>query len=751
MEDKIAAVDCINRRFKDAGDGAWAEVTAASSDVQQAIPDFPNAASLLAAYGNFADVAPGDFVTIVKTSNGQQITALSGGPLQTGESRITLDVPVKQPCSLEIEASCIRARHQFATVTLFSNSDDGPDVTPDPINITSIYQSSADNGVAYNAVAGTICTVVLETALPEYPAAGAVYLSDWIHISGLTDTRLNYPNACIKFISADRKTITFGFSDELALPSLAVPAISPAAGTAKVNFYNNMGGAHDGFGYRLTGTTATSATLVSLFGNGDAQVSGTLLGDHRVTIGSTAPVYSVGVNGQYEIKATNRFRLESRPTECAFLDRAVDGTTGWNIRASRTAVKPSQNADLRARFRLYQPLNMTRPVAKISSISKAGSTTWTVTTNEAHGLTTGNYVTIKGNRDQTNFAAFATPAVITVTGANTFTVVGTTGTATGYGGSVILCNGGADQPGIIGQAVQSIAVDANGWVTLVGNTTWSGMSIGDYINLHGCSNNTDGANLGYDGAWEVASLSTTTLIVKPIYDIFATRVSPAATTLVTTNCSGSIILRTTLRSHDMLLDQWSENRVMIDGAGTIRNDKALPVNVLTMPSTTVTLTSTTVSGNTAADAAAPNPVGVGGRSANVNPTAMSATGDLNHALMTMIGALVNKPYSIPETDWNYTGTLTTTTQTAMQAAAGAGIKRYMTSIMYQNTNATATVITVQSASTTRFQFSAAASMANPVQLTFPVPIQTVANEALNIVCTTTGANVLVTAQGYTAP
>ena len=716
--------------------------------VKQAIPDFHDATGLLKAFGNFSEVASGDFVTITKTSNGQQITALSGGPLQTGESRITLNAPVYQPCSLEIEASAIRARHQFATVTLFSNSEDGPDVTPDPINIVSIYQSSADLGVAYNAVAGTICTVVLETALPEYPAAGAVYLSDWINISGLVDTRLNYPNATIKFISADRKTITFGFSDELALPSLAVPAITPVLGTAKVNFYNNMGGAHDGFGFRLTGTTATSATLVSLFGNGDAQVSGTLLGDHRVTIGSTAPVYTVGVNGQTEIKATNRFRLEARPTECAFLDRAVDGTTGWNLRASRTAVKPSQSADLRARFRLYQPLNMTRPVAKISSISKAGSTTWTVTTNEAHGLTTGNYVTIKGNRDQTNFASFATPAVITVTGANTFTVVGTTGTATGYGGSVILCNGGADQPGIIGQAVQSIAVDANGWVTLVGNTTWSGMSVGDYINLHGCSNNTDGANLGYDGAWEVASLSTTTLIVKPIYDIFATRVSPAATTLVTTNCSGTIILRTTLRSHDLVIDEWTESRSMIDGQGTIRNDKALPVNVLTMPSTTVTMTSTTVAGTTAVDAAVPNPVGIGGRSSNANPTAMSATGDLNHLLMTMIGAAIAKPYCLPEAEWAYTGALTTTSDVAAQTAAGAGLKRYPTWFQATNTGASAVDVLIRDATTTRLQVTIPAGQS--VEFSLPTSVPLTANAALNVALSAVGT-VRVNMLGYTAP
>lgn len=718
----------------------------ANGAVSQAVPDFPNAASLLAAYDNFNEVAAGDFVTVVKTSNGQAITVLSGTPLTAGESRVTLDSPVRTPCSLEIEASMIRARHQFATVTLYSNSADGPDAVPDPINILSVYQSSADNGVAYNAVAGTIITIVLETALPAYPAAGAVYLSDWINVTGLVDNRLNYPNLAIKFISADRKTITAGFSDELALPSLAVPAVTPTLGTAQVKFYNNMGGAHDGFGYRLTGTTATSAALVSVFGNGDAQVSGTLLGDHRVTIGTTAPVYAVGVNGQYEIRANNRFRLEARPTECAWLDRASDQSNGWTVRATRTAVKPSQDAGLRARFRLYKPENMTRPVAKILSIVKAGSTTWTITTDGPHGLTTGNYVTVKGNRDQTNFAAITTPTVITVTGANTLTLVSTTGTATGYGGSLILCNGGADQPGIINSAVQSIAIDANGWVTLIGNVAWAGMSIGDYVDLHGCGDAVTGANLGYDGAWEVASVVTGTLILKPVINVFGARVSPAATTLVTTNCGGTVILRTTLRSHDLLLDQWAETRVMIDGAGTIRADKALPVSVL--GSVPVILNNGFVAGTVAVDAPIGNPVTVGVRASNANITAMSAAGDNVALLGTMIGAAVVKPYALSEAEWAYTGALTTTSDVAAQTAAGAGLKRHVTWMQATNTGASAVDVLLRDATTTRLQITVPAGQS--VEFALPTGIPLTANAALNVALSATGT-VRVNLLGYTAP
>lgn len=121
------------------------------------------------------------------------------------------------------------------------------------------------------------------------------YLSDWIHVYGLVDNRLNYPNLAVNFISYDRKTICAAFSDEAALPSLAATD-TPGAGTAFIAHYNNLAGAKHGFGLRFTSSTATSAALISVFGGKDVQVSGTLVGDHRVTVPTTNPIYNSGVN-----------------------------------------------------------------------------------------------------------------------------------------------------------------------------------------------------------------------------------------------------------------------------------------------------------------------------------------------------------------------------------------------------------------------------------------------------------------------
>ncbi len=556
-------------------------IVSGGGEVNQAIGDYETAADMLAAFNNFSGVAPGDFVTRKATSNGQVVTALSLSPLtEDTESAILIDAPVYSPSAVEIEASMSqRIRHDFATICLQAGDSHA---VPDDINIVQIYQCSATDGAAYNATAGTVLTVVLGTAVPM-----SVYLSDWFHVYGLVDNRLNYPNLTIRWISLDRKTVVAGFSDEAALPSLAA-TYTPAAGTAKVKFYNNLAGATDGIGIRFTSTTVTSAALVSIFGGNDCQISGTLQGDHRVTIGTTAPIYVAGSGGNVEIRATSRYMLETSPRSIAWQDKAADSNVQWTARAIRTAVKPSINRALRPRFRGVCPKSMTRPVYRITGISKAGSTTWniTVTPNLTHP--TGTYMTVKGVRDQANFANFGTPVAITVTGANTLTLTGTTGTATSYGGFLCLANGGVDQQGLLAQAVQTAAWDAaTNTLTLVGSASWSTgvgvMNVGDYMHPFGVID-AAGNSLGVDGAWEVANISTTSLQLIPVYSVLGERVSPdmSETTLTTTpvNCGGGVLHRTTLRSHDITFESWGDTRIGIDGAGTGRLDKAVPTAVL---------------------------------------------------------------------------------------------------------------------------------------------------------------------------
>lgn len=628
MTNVIKCEENLPTTYRDMGNGTYAKVIAAVSSgaVESALPNTEEQAQIVEQWGNFAGVntANGDFVVNVSGLNGQAIVALSGSPLTTGESYATnTNRAVKQPASMEIAGSFVRTGISFATVALFANGPNGPDPVPENINIVDVSQSNAVQGADYSAVAGTILRITLASALPFVGSRNAVFAGDWINITGLVDSRLNYANACINYISPDRTVITCGFSDEAALPSLAVATITPTLGTAQVNFYNNMSGARNGFGLRMTGTTATSAAVVSIFGGDDNQVSGTLLGDHRVTIGTTAPTYVAGGNwGQSEIRASTRFMFECTPSASILLDKSEQTQVAWTARdIPRTSVKPNSEALLYPRFRLYKPVSMSRPVAKILNITKAGSTTWTVTHDGAFNFLTGHYVMIKGSRDVINFAPISTPTIITVLTPTTFTLVSTTGTATGYGGSVILANGGRDQPGIIGQTVSAVAsrvaVGVN-WLNVTGNTTWSGINVGDYVQLHGVRTDLTGADLGLDGAWEVANLAASVMTLLPVFDIFGSRVSPALGTLASTNAGGTVILRPTVRSHDLSIRYWAETNVTIEGQGTTRLDKAHPVNV-------VNQITAAISGNPVLGTGA-NTIGAVNIAANQTLTAVTTAG-----------------------------------------------------------------------------------------------------------------------------
>ena len=122
---------------------------------------------------------------------------------------------------------------------------------------------------------------------------------------------------------------------------------------------------------------------------------------------------------------------------------------------------------------------------------------------------------------------------------------------------------------------------------------------------------------------------------------------------------------------------------------------------------------------------------------------------------TLIGALVTKPYAIPEADWQYAaaaGGITNTTDVAIKAAAAAGIRNCVTAIDLRNAHATvATEVVIKDGTTVIWRQLLPAAMAAPVEITFPTPLKGSAATALNVACLTTGAQVYVNAQGYAAP
>lgn len=164
--------------------------------------------------------------------------------------------------------------------------------------------------------------------------------------------------------------------------------------------------------------------------------------------------------------------------------------------------------------------------------------------------------------------------------------------------------------------------------------------------------------------------------------------------------------------------------------------------------------SSPLNGQSAHDAAvAGNPVRIAGRGLSAAYTTVT-TGDTVDLMCTLQGVQTVRPWTIPELEWSYAsaaGGVINTTDVVLSAAAGAGLRRYITSMTLSNNSATATEVVLKDGASTVIWRGHLPANAQNVQVTFQNPLRTTANTALNVACITTGAAVYVNAQGYTAP
>ena len=144
-----------------------------------------------------------------------------------------------------------------------------------------------------------------------------------------------------------------------------------------------------------------------------------------------------------------------------------------------------------------------------------------------------------------------------------------------------------------------------------------------------------------------------------------------------------------------------------------------------------------------------NPTRLSGRAMSSNYTPVSP-GNVADIVTTLVGAPIVKPFSIPEADWHYTGTLAVTTQTAIKTAAGAGFKNYLTGFEIVNNAATANSIQIKDGSTVIWQGTLAAALGDKLIITFPSPLKTSNNAALNIQLSA-ATSVYLNLHGYVAP
>ncbi|MCA3247050.1 MAG: hypothetical protein ING29_11315 [Azospirillum sp.] len=149
-----------------------------------------------------------------------------------------------------------------------------------------------------------------------------------------------------------------------------------------------------------------------------------------------------------------------------------------------------------------------------------------------------------------------------------------------------------------------------------------------------------------------------------------------------------------------------------------------------------------------------NPVRIAGRALTANYAAV-ATGDVADLVTTLVGALIQKPYAIPESDWSYAaaaGGIVNTTDVPVRAAAAAGIRNYVTAATFSNASATvATEVVIKDGASTVLWRESLPALTRSYSVVFPTPLRGTAATAVNVACITTGAQVYVNMQGYIAP
>lgn len=259
---------------------------------------------------------------------------------------------------------------------------------------------------------------------------------------------------------------------------------------------------------------------------------------------------------------------------CGVLMSPVDSTSSMTAVMTRDQNIPfSASGGYVPRLKVQNLPNTSVPVGSIKTISKSGSTTATITMT-GHGLTTTDFITIYGVRDQTNFANQNTSIVVaSVIDANTFTVAfGASATATSYGGTVFRAQGGSQPTAIATSSIQSIGV-ANGRLIATFLASQGTFTVGESICLTGLVDSTNTLQSSYEGLYRVASSSVVS---------FTTELEPLQSQTVPTGTltvSGTFFAAPDVRLHFLRAQAHGRVGVEIESSrASTRQQSSVPVS-----------------------------------------------------------------------------------------------------------------------------------------------------------------------------
>ena len=499
--------------------------------------------------------------------------------------------------------------------------------------------------IAISSITQTTTTLTVDTVGAHNLVPGKCF-----GVRDCSNQLVNYPALVVATITSPTQfTATAGPGG--TIPSQTVT--NPTGAKGFVFFRERLGRANEGVSQIFENATVTNSSFYVRSEQGDALPSGTAVGNHAVTVGTTASVQLTTSPYTNSFTSTTEYRHSIQADKVQFHDSLVDSITQSAHRVTRTQVVPNPDATYRFRIRGTNSKSLTTIDAKVISVTKTGTTTGTFITDRAHNLATGDLIVYYGN---SNTAASAFPNLVTATAVTvldgtTFTaVIGTASTVTGYGGIIGKVHGG-NLPSAIGwnnnsavNATLSTLSDGRRQLVLTGSGNWSGLVIGDLVNVEGVSNTTNGTLLGVDGVWEVANSVTTALTLVPATSTFA---GTLGSDFTLTTCGGAVVKRTDLRVSFVRVFDYERERVEVlprpagdlsSAIGTVPQGGSVSA---TQSGTWNVATLTTLTGGGAAEdaAAGTSPVGVGGVVRTAAAPATLVAGDAARHTMTSAGAL----------------------------------------------------------------------------------------------------------------
>jgi hypothetical protein len=384
---------------------------------------------------------------------------------------------------------------------------------------------------------------------------------DRVVMYGCVESRVNNGPTTVTVV--DKNTIT--------IPTPGYGAGSPSATGTYIRYADPLRYASNGFGLLAENSTATNASFVSRRNGGKYRSVNSSIATTAASQTNTNP-YTDSWN------ASSIQELYGAVEDVEYRSYPADSGSGMTALGKFSQGIPDNEKDYKLQIRARNLGNITKPIARITSITKlSGSTTATVTTDVPHGLTAStSFVQIYGVRDQTNFPNVTAPTSISATNltANTFDVVIGTAPAsniTSYGGTVVLAQNNLGIVTGIAQSIQSISRTSN-VLTLVGNTTWSGLIPGEYTYIYGL----ESVALSYEGFYKVLRINTTSLELESTGTDF---------TSITTG--GMVIKCTDVRLHFARVIDFTRNVTEVYGGRGNQNDANNAVPVTIAGSTTV--------------------------------------------------------------------------------------------------------------------------------------------------------------------